>query len=181
MKRLCFLILLLIPLQTFSQSAEAQGDLIGKFSVEGIRTQDSGDDKNSSGSKKKKEDLFSSSSSYRSMSRAGTGLSIFATGLVHVTGINPVYVIDIVTGTPYSRTEPIQINRNRNAGDLMMFLGTFSATLANYQFGNKNDILALLPMYPVTVSSIDNNTSGFRESSRYMFQLGFFFYFSRDF
>jgi len=115
------------------------------------------------------------------LSQVGTGLSLFTTSVLYATGYNEDQLIEDF----YKHVTIDHLSGNTGsgiyAGEMLLLLGTLSASLFNYRFGFSNDLLAVIPIFPVEVSAEGTPSTYGKSDQQIRLQFGIYFYFSRDF
>ncbi len=115
------------------------------------------------------------------LSQVGTGLSLFTTSVLYATGYDEDHLIEDL----YKHVTIDHISGNTGsgiyAGEMLLLLGTLSASLFNYSFGFNNDLLAVIPIFPVEVSAEGTTSTYGKSEQQIRLQFGIYFYFSRDF
>lgn len=120
---------------------------------------------------------YVSSDGFAVISLTSTVLSMLTTTLTSIARIDPMPVAATITGGYVNEDKRISID----AVGLLMFIGSFAASIAGYDFGLKNDIFAIVPVCPVVITQGTEHSFGFIEAEKYRLQYGLYFYFSKDF
>jgi len=117
------------------------------------------------------DDTFSP---FTTISRIGTGFSLFLTSTVYFSGFN----------AQSDSMGPIALRHNPHPEDrpyatvlpFMAFMSVLGTSVFNYRTGTDNDVIAILPIVPTWGDSHFT-----RPSNNVNFDYGFFLYFSKDF
>jgi hypothetical protein len=121
-----------------------------------------------------------SGDTYARFSRIGTGLSVFTTSFVYMSGYDNLNLENGLMNLSYYKGN----DENRQLAfypmNVMMLLGAFSASVCNYNFGFDSDLLAIMPVFPIVITHSNEGSFSYREAREYKLQYGIYFYFSRN-
>ena len=113
---------------------------------------------------------------FTTISRIGTGFSVFFTSAVYFFGVSPQS--ESVGPIPITQrsTSHFDDRSSPTFMPFMAFMSVLGTSLFNYKTGTDNDVIAIMPIVPMWP---DNHFT--KANNNVNFDYGFFLYFSKDF
>ena len=111
---------------------------------------------------------------FTTLSRIGTGVSLFLTSTVYFSGFNSQS--ESVGPISITHRNTIEDRSSPTVIPFMAFISVLGTSFFNYRTGTENDVIAIMPVVPMWP---DNHLT--RTTNNVNFDYGFFLYFSKDF